>query len=180
MDYLQLINDASKVGNWDEVVNLALLAKDKLSATTFLGLRKGFINVISGNTFLKEHLEKIGINCFDFYYQNDFTKAIYQKTITKEFVASEFVVIFYDKDTIINKMMEFGYSLNLYTCSEKSIYYPDSVTYRPDIAGSYEGKDYYIKYTVKNKKTKEKYKFTSLDVYFKGINRSLKLKTLLS
>jgi hypothetical protein len=114
MNYVEAINKEVLLGNWIEVSRLALLANGEKyhgENTSFFGIRKGYINCFKGGAHILNELENNDIKVFNFPNQPELGKALKSKEITTEIVDNKFVILCYDKDTVLGRLTRSEYKL---------------------------------------------------------------------
>ena len=114
MNYTELINKQSIEGNWEEVIKLAQMAIDEKyhgENTSFFGIKKGYINCFKGGAYFLNELHGDDIKVFHFPNQPELGTALKNKEITPEIVNNNFVILSYDKDTVLGRLTRSEYKL---------------------------------------------------------------------
>jgi len=114
MNYTELINKQSTEGNWEEVIKLAQMAIDEKyhgENTSFFGIRKGYINLFKGDCHLLNKLVTDDIKVFHFSTQPELGSALKNKEITADIVNNNFVILCYDKDTVLGRLTRSEFKL---------------------------------------------------------------------
>lgn len=181
--YIQLISAALQERKWEKVIELATEAKNKEAGDIFIGIRKGYANILYGyNPILEKNFQEIGIVTIIAHSQPDLNKHIREGRLSKELVDKECVVIFTTKPTVVNKLISQNYPISYFSVTtrqtgvkgtEKYHYYGPNNQYKTKRFDKYEDICH-----IKNKATSESIKFVLDKTNTKALSSYLRDKRI--
>ena len=178
MDYTQLITQALSEKNWDNVIKLAIEAKHKEDGQIFLGIRKGYANIIYGyNNQVDAAFKEAGVKTLDACTQLELNKLIKAGDLSLDSIKAECIIIFARKATVVSKLVNLGYPINYFTMTIK--YSGVKGTEYTNTYGQKDFKEHEHICTFKNKITGEsmKFKLNSKNI-FTAILRDTRIESL--
>ena len=120
-NYQELIGEANNQKDWDAVIKLATEAKNLELGEVFLGIRKGYVNLFTGDhSRIEDMFSEAGIKWFSFKTQPQLNKLLKSGELTLEMVQSEPIVIFSGKSTINNRLSNLNWPINNFTARTSS------------------------------------------------------------
>ena len=118
--YIELISAALQERKWEKVIELATEAKNKEAGDIFIGIRKGYANILYGyDPILEKNFKEIGIVTIIAHSQPDLNKHIREGKLSKELVDKECVVIFTTKPTVVNKLIALNYPISYFSITTR-------------------------------------------------------------
>lgn len=121
MDYIQLITQALSEKKWDDVIKFATEAKHKEVGQVFLGIRKGYVNILYGyDKIVEAGLKEAGIKTLYAASQPDLNKLIKAGELSLEVIKEQCVIIFVRKATVVSRLVNLAYPINYYTIGVRS------------------------------------------------------------
>lgn len=160
MDYKKLIIEALETDDWDSIMQYASKAKE---GNSFLGLKKGCINIFTSTWRIRECLKEIGCTIIYVYDKQDVNELVKNGDLSHEIMNNKIIVTDSPRSTGLARLTTLGYPAQIFSVSETNKNKYDKKT------GDLISTDTFIAIT--NKSTGEKIKF-KIDTK-KGVDKGL-------